>query len=80
MHAKYVASIFRNTNRLILNLEEPMNHRWDERWRVVCSCIWYQVHVSQLLISYEDDKENTDIVQNSESEDDSNEVMEGDDN
>ena len=77
MHANYVASIFRNTNRLILYLEEPMNHRWDERARIVCSSICYQVAVSQLLISYEDDKENMDIVQNSESEDDSNDGSDG---
>ena len=79
MRANYVASIFRNANRLILNLEEPINHGWDERGRVMWSSICYPDDLSQLLINYEEDAENTDIVQNSDSEDDFDEVMEEDD-
>ena len=79
MRANYAASIFRNANRLILNLEEPINHGWDERGRVMWSSICYPDDLSQLLINYEEDAENTDIVQNSDSEDDFDEVMEEDD-
>ena len=34
MRAEYVALIFRNDNQLIFNLEDPINHDWNERIRV----------------------------------------------
>ena len=34
MRAEYVALIFRNDNQLIFNLEDSVNHDWNERGRV----------------------------------------------
>ena len=63
--------MFRNANRLILNIEEPINHGWNERGRVMWSSVCYPDDVSELLMSYEEEEEeNTDIPQNSHMEDD----------
>eukprot|EP00112_Aurelia_sp_Birch-Aquarium-sp1_P000007 Seg1.7 transcript_id=Seg1.7/GoldUCD/mRNA.D3Y31 product="hypothetical protein" protein_id=Seg1.7/GoldUCD/D3Y31 len=75
MRTNYVASVFRNADHLIVNLEEPINHGRDERGRVVWSSVCCPDDVSQLLIK---DEENTDIVQNSNLEDDFEDVMEDD--
>ena len=79
MRANYVALMFRNANRLILNLEEPINHGWNERGRVMWSSVCYPDDVSELLMDYEEEEENTDIAQNSDMEDDFDVVMEEDD-
>ena len=43
------------------------------------SSVCYPDDVSQLLINYEEDEENTDIIQNSDLEADFDDVMEEDD-
>ena len=81
MRASYVASIFRNAYRLTLNLDDPINHGWDERGRVVWSSACYPDDVRDLLFNYKEDEENTDYVQNSSDlEDDFEDVMEEDEN
>ena len=78
MRANYVASIFRNADRLTLNLEQPINNGWDEKSRDMWSSACFPDDFCELLFNYEKDKENTDFVQNSDLEDDFHEVMEED--
>eukprot|EP00794_Sanderia_malayensis_P008687 gene8687-biopygen6960 len=77
MRANYVASIFRNANRLILDLEDPSSNGWDERSRVVWSGICYPDDVCELLVNYEENEDRSDVV-HSDFEEDSDDVMEED--
>ena len=79
MRANYVASIFRKADRLFLNLEEPMNHGWDERGRVIWSSVCYPDDVSELLITCEEHEENEDFSETSDLEEDFDDAMEADD-
>eukprot|EP00794_Sanderia_malayensis_P014386 gene14386-biopygen11490 len=74
MRANYVASIFRNANRLILDLEDPSSNGWDERSRVVWSGICYPDDVCELLVNYEENEDRSDVV-HSDFEEDSDDVM-----
>lgn len=80
IRANYVASIFRKANHLILDLDEPTNHGWDERGEVIWSSVCYPDDVSELLIGQEEveDEDEFDLVQNSDLEDDFDDVMEDD--
>ena len=77
MRAFYVALMFRNANQLILSLEDPINHGWDERGRVKWSTTCYPDDISQLIINHAEDEENTaflhDII---DFEDDFDDVLE----
>jgi hypothetical protein len=75
IRANYVASIFRKANHLIIDLDEPTNHGWDERWEVIWSSVCFPDDVSELLIGQEVEDE-LDFVQNSDLEDDFDDVME----
>ena len=76
IRANYVASIFRKANHLILDLDEPTNHGWDERWEVIWSSVCFPYDVSELLIGQEvEDEDELDFVQNSDLEDDFDDVM-----
>ena len=76
MRAKYVALMFRNANRLILNLEDPINYGWDERGRVKWSTACYPDDISQLLINHAEDEENTDFLHDIDFENDYDDVLE----
>ena len=76
IRANYVASIFRKANHLIIDLDEPTNHGWDERWEVIWSSVCFPDDVSELLIGQEvEDEDELDFVQNSDLEDDFDDVM-----
>ena len=76
MRANYVALMFRNANQLILNLEDPINHGWDERGRVKWSTACYPDDISQLLIRHAKDVENTAFLHDIDFENDFDNVLE----
>ena len=76
MRAHYGALMFRNANRLILNLENTINHGWDEKGRAKWSTACYPDDISQLLIHYAKDEENTAFLHDIDFEDDFDDVLE----
>ena len=63
-------------NRLILNLENTTNHGWDEKGRAKWSTACYPDDISQLLIHYAKDEENTAFLHDIDFEDDFDDVLE----
>ena len=76
MRAFSVALMFRNANQLILNLEDPINHGWDERGRVKWSTACYPDEISQLPINHAEDEENPAFLHDIDFEDDFDDVLE----
>ena len=76
MRAHYGALMFRNAYRLILNLENPINHGWDEKGRAKWSTTCYPDDISQLLIHHAKDKENTAFLHDIDFKDDFDDVLE----
>lgn len=68
--ANYVARMYRQAPCLMLQLENPSNHGWDERGSVIWSSTCYPEDVSEILLQAdEDDDHDIDDVENSDSED-----------
>ena len=76
MRAHYGALMFRNANRLILNLENTINHGWDGKGRAKWSTTCYPDDISQLLIHYAKDEENTAFLHDIDFEDDFDDFLE----
>ena len=76
MCAFSVALMFRNANQLILNLEDPINHGWDERGQVKWSTACYPDDISQLPRNHAEDEENTAFLHDIDFEDDFDDVLE----
>ena len=70
----YVASIFRQAGRLMIDLDDPANHGWDESGSVVWSDVCYPDDVAELLLSNKivstDDDNRADLIDGSDSEND----------
>ena len=46
MRSNYVGYIFRNADRLFMDIDDPTNHGWDEQMKVVWSSVYYPPDVS----------------------------------
>ena len=68
--ANHVAMIFKQADRLILELEEPVNHGWNERGSVVWSEVWFPEDICKLLLDGETGDIDSDNVEGSDSEED----------
>ena len=72
--SNYVASIFRQAGRLMMDLDDPANHGWDESGSVVWSDVCYPDDVAELLLSNKivstDDDDGADLIDGSDSEND----------
>ena len=70
----YVASIFRQAGRLMMDLDDPANHGWDESGSVVWSDVCYPDDAAELLLSNKivstDDDDGADLIDGSDSEND----------
>ena len=55
---------------MILNLDEPTSHGWDESGNVIWSSVCYPNDVGELLIARQENEEEFDFSQNSNLEDD----------
>ena len=66
--ANHVAMIFKQADRLILQLEEPANHGWNERGAVVWSDVCFPEDVSELLLDGETGNIESNDVEGSDSE------------
>ena len=72
--SNYVASIFRQAGRLMMDLDDQANHGWDESGSVVWSDVCYPDDVAELLLSNKivstDDDDGADLIDGSDSEND----------
>jgi hypothetical protein len=50
MRSNYVAYIFRTAGELFVDVDDPANHRWDEKGNVVWSNVSYPQDISELLL------------------------------
>ena len=55
MRANYVGYIFRNADRLFMDVGDPMNHGWDEQMKVVWTSVCYPLDVSEFLFDIPSD-------------------------
>ena len=82
MRANYVAWMFRRAGQLVLDLENPTSHGWDESGHVVWSSVCYPADVSELLFckdaSEDEEPESALEYDSADFEDDFDEEMEND--
>ena len=55
MRANYVGYIFRNADRLFMDVDDPTNHGWDEQMKVVWTSVCYPLDVSEFLFDIPSD-------------------------
>ncbi len=77
--SNYVASIFRQAGCLMMDLDDPANHGWDESGSVAWSDKCYPDDVTELLLSNEnengDDDDDADLLQGHDSDNDFDEEI-----
>ena len=77
--SNYVASIFRQAGCLMMDLDDPANHGWDERGSVVWSDVCYPDDVAELLLTNEivndDDDDRVDLMEGDDSDNDFDEEI-----
>lgn len=54
IRANYVAQMYRQAKELVMNLDNPDNHEWDDQGNVIWSNICYPEDLSELLVDMED--------------------------
>ena len=55
MRSNYVGYIFRNADRLFIDIDSPTNHGWDEQLKVIWSSLCYPPDVSEFLFDMQSD-------------------------
>ena len=77
--SNYVASIFRQAGCLMMDLDDPANHGWDERGSVVWSDVCYPDDVAELLLLNElvndDGDDEADLIEGDDSDNDFDEEI-----
>lgn len=55
MRSNYVAYIFRKADKLLVDIDDPTKHGWNEQMKVVWSSVYYPPDVSEFLFDMRSD-------------------------